>query len=165
MVGVAAGHVGVHHPFEGGEPGSVRGRFAQDRDQLAAIEVAGRARARLRRDLPDAVHRPRVEPPRPVRLGLQSDPNVLDRSRHDRVGHSRKRARGVVLRVGEWAARRVGGGELSPGPVEGTELDGYLGRGLGGKNWRRGITGPCEQGVLWGEVDSKSGNGVEMRRV
>lgn len=80
---VTAGHVGVHHPLERAEPGPVSRRFSQHRHQLAPIQIPRRARARLRRDLPNAIDRARVEPLRSVRLGLQSDPNVLDRSRHD----------------------------------------------------------------------------------
>ena len=130
VVVVAAGHVGVHHPLEGAEPGAVRGRFAQHRHQLAAVEVPRRARARLPGDVPDAVERAGVEPLRAVRLRLQSDPNVLDRTRKDGVGDARECSRGVVLRVGERAAGRVGGGELPPRPVKGAELDGYLWRGI-----------------------------------
>lgn len=89
-VGVAAGHVGVHHPFKSPEPGAVRGRFSHHRHQLAPIQVPRRAGARLRCDFPDAVDRPRVQPRRAVRLRLQSDSNVLDGSRHGRVGDSRK---------------------------------------------------------------------------
>lgn len=106
---VAAGHVGIHHPFKSPEPGAVRGRFTHHRHQLAPIQVPRRAGARLRRDFPDAVDRTRVQPRRAVRLGLQSDPNMLDGSRHGRVGDSRKGSRGVVLRVGERAAWRLQG--------------------------------------------------------
>lgn len=101
-IGIAAGDVLVHHPFESAEPGAVRGRFPQHRHHLAPIQVPGRARARLLGDFSDAVHGPGVEPlVRAVRLRLQSDPNVLDRARDDRVCDPRKGPRGVVLCVRE----------------------------------------------------------------
>lgn len=84
------------------------------------------------RQFPDAVDRAIIQPLRAMRLRLQPDPDVLDRTRDDGVGDAGEGAGEVVLAVrqrrgGQRGLGGVAGFEGPAGVVEGAELDGDTG--------------------------------------
>ena len=84
----------------------------------------------MRGNFPDAVDGARVQAGCAVRLGLESDADMLDWARDDGVGNTGKGARKVVLAVGEAGVeRRIFGiecFEASTSFMEGAELDADL---------------------------------------
>lgn len=83
----------------------------------------------MRRELADTVEWARVESIGAVRLGLESDPNMLDWTGEDGVGDAGESTSGIVLRIGQiWLPILCGVGclESTTDVMEASELYRYL---------------------------------------
>lgn len=117
----------VHEVLKSQEPGSVGLGFTEVSDVLAAEETL--EDTALVAELADTVDGTVVQTVSSVRLGLQTDTDVLDGARQERVGETGKTTGHVVLGVGESAVGVLLLVELlktSAGLVESTELNADL---------------------------------------
>lgn len=113
----------VHQVLERQEPHTVGLGLTEVGDILAAVESL--QHAFVGGEFADAVDRATVEAVRAVGLRLQPDTNVLNRTREEGVGETRKTPGHVVLAIREAAIGiflLVQLLKASPGLVEGTEL-------------------------------------------
>lgn len=105
-------------------------RLSEERDGATTVETV--ADALLGSKLANAVYRSVVEAVMAVRLGLKTYSDVFDGRGEKGVGDAGDGSSGVVLTVAKVGIAGMGAGivrfEPSTGSVEGTELDGDLGK-------------------------------------